>query len=225
MSAQIRLFLTELQLLIRYRILLAAVLAMAGYVAVFAIAGRYFTPDLTAFLIYTDPAVLGLAFAGLLTMLERDQGVAAALAVSQASALARLFWRVAALSIPALAASTVFAMLFAEIVHWPAFLLTTLATSVTFCAIGVVLALRVRRVTAFIALCALVVLPISGSAVLAFSGWNAAAYWPFASQLGSLVAALSDTEPVSSVQLAIALGAAFLMLLAASRAMTAGSVR
>lgn len=222
MSAQLRLFLTELRLLIRYRILLAAGLAMAGYVAVFAIAGRYFTPEVTAFLIYTDPAVLGLAFAGLLTMLERDEGVAAALAVSPVGAFARLFWRFAALSIPALAASTVFAVLFAGVAHWPAFLLTTFATSVTYCAIGVILAQRVRRVTAFIAVSGLVVLPVSGSALFAFSDWPIAVYWPFASQLAALVATLSQTQSVSVTHLGLSAAAAVVMLLAASRALSAG---
>lgn len=216
MSAQRLLLLTELKLLVRYRVLLAAAAAMAGYVAVFVLAGAYFTPAATAFVIYTDPAVLGLAFAGLLTMLERDEGVALQLAAAPVSPLSRLFWRVIALCLPSLAAATVFALLFTGIFDWTAFLIATVSTSITYCAIGMVLARLVRRVTAFIALAGAVVMPLSASALLVFGDNASLALWPFASQLAVLSAALTPGGDAPAASLVICIVFASLTLLGAS---------
>jgi hypothetical protein len=216
MNAQRFLLLTELKLLLRYRIVLAAVAAIAGYIAVFGLAGRYFTASASAFLIYTDPAVLGLAFAGLLTMLEREEGVARQMAVSPVGPLSRLFWRVSVLSLPALGAASIFALLFTGIVDWAAFVIAILSTSVTYCAIGAMLARQVRRVTAFIALCGAVVMPISASALLAFSGAPAASFWPFASQLAVLSASLTPGAEAPTASLVICIAVTGLTLLGAS---------
>lgn len=189
------LLLHECRIMLRYRIALAAVFAAAGYGVLFLLVGQRMNAGAIAFLIFSDPAMLGLAFAGLLIMTERQQGADLQLALCGVTMFQRFACRAAVLAVLGVMAATIMAVLFIGVHHWTAFIVATLSISVTYSAIGMAIAQRTQRVTAFFAVAGFVLLPILASTLVAFANAEIGPYWPFAAQLFALRSAL--TEPTS----------------------------
>jgi hypothetical protein len=204
---------------VRYRIALAAVFAVAGYGVLFVLVGQRMTAGAIAFLIFSDPAMLGFAFAGLLMMTERQQGADLQLALSSVTMLQRFAYRAAVLAVLGVVAAAVMAVLFIGVRNWAAFLIATLSISVTYSAIGMAVAQRTQRVTAFFAIAGFVLLPILASVLVAFADTEFGLYWPFAAQLVALRSALagpSHVDDPGGIMLVLCVATALVCLLAAA---------
>jgi len=213
------LLLHECRIVLRYRIALAAVFAVAGYGVLFMLVGQRMNAGAVAFLIFSDPAMLGFAFAGLLMMTERQQGADLQLALSGVTMIQRFACRAAVLAILGGVAATIMAMLFIGVRHWAAFIIATLSISVTYSAIGMAVAQRTQRMTAFFAVAGFVLLPILASALVAFADTEFGLYWPFAAQLFALRSALagpSDLDDPGGIMLVLSMATAVVCLAVAA---------
>ncbi|MEE4213381.1 MAG: hypothetical protein V2I43_29410 [Parvularcula sp.] len=213
------LLLHECRIVLRYRIALAAVFAVAGYGVLFVLVGQRMNAGAIAFLIFSDPAMLGFAFAGLLMMTERQQGADLQMALSGVTIFQRFAYRAAVLGLLAVVAATMMAVLFIGVRHWAAFMIATLSISVTYSAIGMAVAQRTQRVTAFFAVAGFVLLPVLASALLAFANTAIGPYWPFAAQLFALRSALAgpaDPHDPGGIMLIVSMATALVCLLAAA---------
>lgn len=214
------LFLHECRIMLRYRIAAAAFLALLGYGLIFALVGESLSADAIAFLILTDPAMLGFAFAGLLHMTERQQGADLQLMLSGIGMLQRLAYRTAVLGILSVLAATAIALLFIGIREWATFIIVTASISVTYSALGVALAQATQRVTTFFALAGLILIPIAATALLAYANTAVCLYWPFAAQLFTLRISLAEpvrSSGVEGILLVISIATAFACLAGAAR--------
>ena len=190
MKADLALLANECRIILRYRIALAALFALGGYAAIFELGIDRISADTAAFLIFSDPSMLGLAFAGLLVMVEREQGADFQMFTAGASRLRRFGWRATVIGALALLVSAVLAIAFANVADWPAFLITGFPISITYSAIGMAVALRIQRMTAFFAVAGICVLSIYFSIALALGLGPMGRLWPFLLQFEALRCAL-----------------------------------
>jgi len=214
------LFLHECRIMLRYRIVAAACLALLGYGLIFALVGESLSADAIAFLILTDPAMLGFAFAGLLHMTERQQGADLQLMLSGIGMLQRFAYRATLLGLLSVLAATAIALLFLGIRESATFILATASISVTYSALGVALAQVTQRVTTFFASAGLILGPLAATALLAYADTAIGLYWPFAAQLHALRTSLAEpvrSSGVEGILLAISIATAFACLLGAAR--------
>lgn len=158
----------ETRLQYRYGIYAAYAFVVAFYVAVLVWGGSILPPGFIAFVIYSDPAVLGFFFLGALMMLEKAEWVRLALSITPVSA-SDYFW---AKAIPLTLLGLVAVLIMTPLVHgdanWPVLTGSVLLTSLTFLAIGVPIALHFRTVTSYLMGSAGLLLPIMLPALLAF---------------------------------------------------------
>ncbi|AOL22355.1 hypothetical protein Ga0102493_111328 [Erythrobacter litoralis] len=219
MKMGLALLANECRVVLRYRIVLAALFVLAGYAVILGFGVGRVANDVTTFLIFSDPSMLGLAFAGLLVMLEREQGADFQVFLAGVGRLQRFASRALVIGGIAVLLSAALAVFFARVEHWPAFLLTSYAISITYSALGMAIALRIRRITAFFAVAGICVLSIYLNMALALGFGPIGALWPFQTQFEALRSALG----AGSAQEPAVLGATLLSLLYAVLALWASA--
>ena len=203
----------ETRLQFRYGIYLAYAFVVAFYAGALVWGGAYLPPAFVAFIIYTDPAVLGFFFLGALMMLEKAEGVRLALSVTPVAPRA-YFW---AKALPLTALGLVAVVIMAPLVHagidWPVLLGAVLLTALAYLGIGVPIALHFRTVTSYLIGSAGFLMPVILPAFLAFldpmPGW--AMIVPTAAQLRLIMVgtgAVDDGPIAVTVMFVIALASA-----------------
>jgi fluoroquinolone transport system permease protein len=144
------LILHDARLQYRYGIYIAYAFVIAFYAAIFVWAGPWLPAWAPAFIIFTDPAVLGFFFLGALMMLEKSERVRTALAVAPLSAGDYYVAKLVTLTAVALVACMIL-IFFLHRPADPALLLVAVAlTSIQYIGIGVPIALRFRTVNAYL---------------------------------------------------------------------------
>lgn len=169
MSALRTLLVHDLRLQYRYGIHAAYGAVIALYAALLFFAGPYAPAWALALLIFSDPSALGFFFLGGLMLLEKGEGVRAALAISPVSARTYLLAKAMTLTALALAAVLVLALAKSGPLNWPLLMAGVTLTSLFYIGIGVPIALRFKTVNAYLLGSALFLAPAlapSGLALL-----------------------------------------------------------
>lgn len=204
----------EARLQYRYGIYVAYAFVVAFYVAALAWGGAMLPPVFVAFVVYSDPAVLGFFFLGALMMLEKAEGVRFALSVSPVSATDYFVSKALPLTLLGVVAVAVMAPLVQARIDAAVLMGAVALTALTYLGIGVPIALRFRTVTSYLIGSAGLLLPAILPAFLAFLDpmpvW--AMLVPTAAQLRLImngVGARADASPALALMFAAtALGAA-----------------
>ena len=183
-------------------------------------------PWVSALIIFTDPAALGFFFLGALMMLEKSEGVRAALAATPVSGLDYLTGKMVTLVGLSLASCIVLLVFIHEVVS-PFLLLVAVAlTAVQYIGIGAPIALRFRTVNGYLIGSAGFLTPVIAPGFLAlldpFPLWLAII--PAVSQFrlmliatGAASAATAEVATTLAVATLAAVGAVFLSLHALRR--------
>lgn len=158
----------ETRLQYRYGIYAAYAFVIAFYFAALTWGGDVLPAGFVAFVIYSDPAVLGFFFLGALMMLEKSEGVRLALSVTPVSAWQYFLAKSVPLTLLGLLAVTVLSPFIHDVVVWPILLPAVLLTSLAYLGVGIPVALHFRTVTAYLMGSAGLMLPIILPAFLAF---------------------------------------------------------
>jgi fluoroquinolone transport system permease protein len=196
----------DLRLQYRYGIYAAYGFVIAFYV-VALVAGRGVLPDAAiAGLIYSDPAAVGFFFLGALMMLEKAEGVRAALAASPAEAAQYFAGKATTLAGLSLVACLVLTLVHGAVPH-PLLLLAAVGmTSLAFVGIGVPIALRFRTVSGYLvgagALLTPIILPAGLALFEPMPVWLA--LWPPVAQYRLMLVALGYA-PVDALELAVSI--------------------
>lgn len=140
----------DVRLQARYGIYAAYAFVVLVYVIILISAGPYLPDWLAGVIIFSDPAAIGFYFLGALMMLERGEGVRAALAVTPVTAGAYFFGKAFTLTVVAMAAVVVISIAGQRSVDWPLLTAAVVLTSVQYVGIGVPIALRFRTTTAYL---------------------------------------------------------------------------
>ena len=200
----------EARLQYRYGIYAAYAFVIAFYVGALIWGGDVLPPVFMAFIIYTDPAVLGFYFLGALMMLEKAEGSRLALSVSPITAGAYFIAKAVPLTLLGLVAVAVMAPLIHARIDWPVLMGSVLLSSVTYLGIGVPIALYFRTVTSYLIGSVGFLLPFILPAFLAFMNpmpiW--AMLFPTAAQLRLIMigtGAVSDGAGALTLMFAMAL--------------------
>ena len=133
----------------RYGIYIAYAFVLAFYLAVLVGAGQFLPAWLPAFIVFTDPAALGFFFLGALMMLEKSEGVRAALAITPIGPGDYLIGKVATLTTMATLSSALLVFVHGA-PNPPLILVTVVLTSMMYVGIGVPIALRFRTVNGYL---------------------------------------------------------------------------
>jgi fluoroquinolone transport system permease protein len=157
----------DARLQFRYGIHAAYAVVVAIYVGVLLSARDQFPAWVTAFIIFSDPAVLGFFFLGALMMLERSEGVRNALATTPISPLDYLWAKMLTLTGLALVAGLALFGAHGS-GNLPLLLAAIALTSIQFIGIGVPIALRFRTVSGYLLGSTGFLTPIIAPALLAF---------------------------------------------------------
>ncbi len=211
----------ETRLQFRYGIYVAYAFVIAFYVFVLIWGGDHLPPAFVAFIVYTDPAVLGFFFLGALMMLEKAEGARLALSVTPVTARDYFFAKALPLTLLGLVAVMALALLVHGAVNWPVLVGAVLLTSLFYLGIGVPIALHFRTVTSYLIGSAGILVPIIVPAFLAFLDpmpiW--AMLVPTAAQLRLLFVGLGATSDgigsialMSAIALSGTIGAVWLGL-------------
>jgi fluoroquinolone transport system permease protein len=205
----------DLRLQFRYGIYAAYAVVVALYVAELLLLGNVLPSWVPALIVFTDPAAVSFFFLGALLMLERAEGVRAALAASPVSAADYLVGKATTLVGLALASATL--LLPFMHAHHPALLLGTVTlTALQYLGIGVPIGLRFKTVNGYLIGSAAFLTPLIGPGLLALlEPFPAAlAIIPAVSQLrlllvasGAAVATPFELALMLSVAAAAAIGA------------------
>jgi fluoroquinolone transport system permease protein len=158
----------EARLQYRYGIYVAYAFVVAFYVFVLVWGGAFLPPAFIAFIIYSDPAVLGFFFLGALMMLEKAEGVRAALSVTPMAAGDYFIAKVLPLTLLGLMAAALMAVLVHGTVDWPVLVGAIVLTSLTYLGVGVPVALTFRTVTSYLIGSSGLLMPIVLPSFLAF---------------------------------------------------------
>ena len=158
----------EARLQYRYGIYAAYAFVLAFYVIVLFWGSSFLPPLLVAFVIYSDPAVLGFFFLGALMMLEKAEGVRFALSVTPVSASEYFFAKALPLMFLGVVAVAIMIPLLHGAVNWPVLLAAVLLTALTYIGVGVPIAMRFNTVTGYLIGSIGVLLPIILPSFLAF---------------------------------------------------------
>lgn len=151
----------------RNGIFLAYGFVIGFYVVVLVQFGAVLPDWLIGVIIYTDPAVVGFFFLGALIMLERGEGVHAALAVTPLRAMQYLAAKTVTLTLLSSIAVLVLAAMVHGAVNIPLLVTATALTSLTYLGFGVPAAFFFRTVTGYLIGAAGWLLPISAPAFIA----------------------------------------------------------
>ena len=133
----------------RYGIYIAYGFVLVFYVAVLVGAGHFLPAWVPAFIIFSDPAALGFFFLGALMMLEKAEGVRAALAVAPLGPGEYLAGKVVTLTAMAVLSSAVL-ILFHGTPNPTLMLVSVTLTSIMYVGIGVPIALRFKTVNGYL---------------------------------------------------------------------------
>ena len=133
----------------RYGIYIAYAFVLAFYLAVLLGAGPFLPAWVPALIIFTDPAALGFFFLGALMMLEKSEGVRAALAITPIGPGDYLIGKVATLTTMATLSSALLVFVHGA-PNPPLILVTVVLTSVMYVGIGVPIALRFKTVNGYL---------------------------------------------------------------------------
>ncbi len=198
----------ETRLQYRYGIYAAYAFVVAFYIFILVWGGAYLSPAIIAFVIYSDPAVLGFFFVGALMMLEKAEGVRLALSVTPMTARDYFFAKSLPLTLLGLVAVAALAPLVHGVTNWPVLMGAVLATAFAYFGIGVPIALRFRTVTSYLIGSAGLMIPIILPAFLAFLDplpvW--AQILPTTAQLRLLMIGVGAvTDPLESIILMFAI--------------------
>lgn len=134
----------------RYGIYYAYGFVVFVYVVVLVWAGPFLPDWLAAVIIFSDPSALGFYFLGALMMLERGEGVRAALATTPVSAGAYFFGKAFTLTVLALIAVAVISLAAHRPANWALLMAVVVLTSIQYIGIGVPIALSFRTATAYL---------------------------------------------------------------------------
>lgn len=140
----------DVRLQYRYGIYAAYAFIVALYVAELLVLGALLPPWVPALIIFTDPAALGFFFLGALVMLEKSEGVRAALAASPVTALDYLTGKMVTLVGLSLASCAVLIPFIHQLANPVLLLVAVLLTAVQYVGIGVPIALRFRTVNGYL---------------------------------------------------------------------------
>lgn len=140
----------DLRLQYRYGVHAAYGAVIALYVLLFIAAGPLLPGWAVALLVYSDPSALGFFFLGGLMLLEKGEGVRAALAVAPVTARDYLLAKCATLTALALVAVAGLGLAAPTPPSWPLLLISVALTSICFIGLGAAIALRFRTVNAYL---------------------------------------------------------------------------
>jgi fluoroquinolone transport system permease protein len=139
----------DLRLQYRYGIYAAYAVVIALYVVELLLLGEFLPSWVPALIVFTDPAAVSFFFLGALLMLERAEGVRAALAASPITAADYLVGKIATLVGLSLA-SAVLLLPFMH-AHYPVLLLATVGlTALQYLGIGVPIGLHFKTVNGYL---------------------------------------------------------------------------
>ena len=186
----------ETRLQYRYGIYGAYAFVIAFYVGVLIWGGGVLPPAFMAFIIYTDPAVLGFYFLGALMMLEKAEGSRLALSVSPITASAYFAAKAIPLTVLGLVAVAIMAPLIHGATDWPMLMGAVLLSALCYLGIGVPIAQFFRTVTSYLLGSAGFLLPLVVPSFLAFLDpmpvW--AMLFPTAAQLRLIMVGVGATS-------------------------------
>lgn len=161
------LLLHDTRLQLRYGIYYAYGIVILMYAGILISLGRYLPDWVPAFIIFTDPAVLGFFFLGALMMLEKSENVRTALGVTPVST-AEYFWaKTLPLTALAIVAVSIIALLAHEVSNLPMLIAITALTSVHYLGFGAPVALHFRSVTSYLIGAGGIFIPIVGPGYIA----------------------------------------------------------
>lgn len=180
----------------RYGIHAAYGVVLAFYLAVILFAGNILPPVVLAFIILSDPSVVGFFFLGGLMLLERSERTRTALAITPVSAGDYLAAKLMSLTLLALGAVILMALATPLPINWPLLILAVLAASLHFTGIGAGLANRFKTVTGYFMGSAGIIIPmvLPGLVALLDPMPIALAIIPFASMLRLLMLAFGAID-------------------------------
>lgn len=151
----------------RYGIYPAYAVVVALYVALLQLFGTHLPPWLPAVIIFTDPAALGFFFLGALMMLERSEGVRAALAITPMTSAGYFASKATTLTGMALVACTAILLASRDPANPPLLLLSVALTSIQYVGLGVPIALRFKTVNGYLIGSAILLTPVVAPGLLA----------------------------------------------------------
>ena len=140
----------DVRLQYRYGIYAAYAFIVALYVAELLLLGAVLPPWVPALIIFTDPAALGFFFLGALMMLEKSEGVRAALAASPVSAIDYLTGKIATLVGLSLASCLVLLPFIHQVANPILLFVAVMLTAIQYVGIGVPIALRFKTVNGYL---------------------------------------------------------------------------
>lgn len=203
----------DVRLQYRYGIYAAYAFIVALYATELLLLGAVLPPWVPALIIFTDPAALGFFFLGALMMLEKSEGVRAALAASPVSAVDYLAGKMVTLVGMSLASCVVLIPFIHRVANPLLLLVAVMLTAIQYVGIGVPIALRFKTVNGYLIGSAGFLTPLIAPGLLAllepFPLWLAII--PAVSQFRLLLTATgaaSASSPEIATGLIIALAAA-----------------
>lgn len=203
----------DVRLQYRYGIYAAYAFTVALYATELLLLGAVLPPWVPALIVFTDPAALGFFFLGALMMLEKSEGVRAALAASPVSAVDYLAGKMVTLVGMSLASCMVLIPFIHRVANPLLLLVAVMLTAIQYVGIGVPIALRFKTVNGYLIGSAGFLTPLIAPGLLAllepFPPWLAII--PAVSQFRLLLTATgaaSASPPEIATGLIIALAAA-----------------
>jgi fluoroquinolone transport system permease protein len=206
----------DVRLQFRYGIYAAYAVVVALYAALLASAGPALPTWVAPLLIFIDPAGVGFIFLGALMLLERSEGVRAALAASPVRAIDYLAAKLVTLTALALAASVVLMLIGHHPFDAMLVLATVTLTSLMYVAIGVLFARRFATVNGYLIGAGAVLTPLIVPGFLAFLEPFPALLlaWPAVAQLRLMLVGLGAAS-ATPVEIALMLAVCAIAALAA----------
>lgn len=157
----------DMRLQFRYGIYAAYGVVIAIYACLLLTFGSQVPSWALAVLIFTDPAALGFFFLGALMMLERGEGVRAALAVTPVGATSYIAAKVVTLTGMAVLSCLVIMAAHPGAGNLPLLISAVVLTSMQYVGLGVPIALRFRTVSGYLLGSAAILTPLIAPAFLA----------------------------------------------------------
>lgn len=133
----------------RYGISVALLAATVAYAAVIASLSTVMTDKLAAFVLYTEPSVLGFFLIGALSLIERREGSQVALAVTPVHSVDYVISKVVSLSLLATFSAAIIAVI-ANFELNIALLIAAFVTAATYTAFGLVISFKFESVAGYL---------------------------------------------------------------------------
>ncbi len=150
----------EMRLQWRNGIYIAYAFVLVTYILLLQFLAPQLPNWVPALIIYTDPVVLGFFFLGALMMLEKSEGVRAALAITPMRAADYYWAKVISLTIISVAAAIILGLFLHASINWPFYLGATLLISFTYTSISFPIALHFKTATSYLMGAAALLTPI-----------------------------------------------------------------